>query len=57
MLHFDEMMNMFTVYYINTLSWISIVLAQWNNSLQVNMSLHWDTLSIFRDKHSLVPLL
>jgi hypothetical protein len=29
---------------LNTLSWIFIVLAYWNNSLQVNMLLHWDIL-------------
>jgi hypothetical protein len=37
---FDEMMMMSALYYTNTLRWIFIVLAHWNNSLRVDMSLH-----------------
>jgi len=33
---------------LNMLSWIFIVLAQWNNSLRVDMSLHPDALFWFR---------
>jgi len=33
--------------YTNALSWIFIVLAHWNNSHWVDMSLHSDTLSWF----------
>jgi hypothetical protein len=36
------------VHITNTLSWIFIVLAHWNNSLQIEMSTHSDTLSWFR---------
>jgi hypothetical protein len=36
--------------YINTLSWIFIVPAHWNNSPQIEMSFHSDTLSWFRAK-------
>jgi len=43
--HFDEIM-MSTLYLTNMLSWIFIVLAHWNNSLQVNrnvtpLTLYW----------------
>jgi hypothetical protein len=39
------------------LSWIFIVLAHWNNSPRVDMSLHSDTLFWFRPNHSLIFLL
>ena len=41
----------------NMLSWIFIVLALWNNSPQVDMSLHSDTLFWFRANQSLLFLL
>ena len=44
-----------TLYMTNTLSWIFIVLAHWNNSPRVDMSLH--TLSWFRAIRSLLLLL
>jgi hypothetical protein len=43
---FDEIM-ISALYYANTLSWTFIVLAYWNKSLWVDMSLHSDTLSRF----------
>ena len=49
-LHCNEMMMMTmmsTLYYTNMLSWIVIVLVHWNNSPQVDMLLHSDTLSWF----------
>jgi hypothetical protein len=49
---FNEMMMMSTLYKTNTLSWICIVLAHWNNSLWVDMSLHSDTLFWFRANQS-----
>jgi hypothetical protein len=45
---FDEMMMISALCKTNTLSWIVIVLAHWNNSLWVDMSLHSDILSLFR---------
>ena len=39
------------------LSWISIVLTHWNNSLRVYMSLHSDTLFWFQANQSLLLLL
>jgi hypothetical protein len=39
------------------LSWVFIVLAHWNNSLWVDMSLHLDTLFWFRAIQSLLFLL
>ena len=39
------------------LSWIFIVLANWNNGLRIHMSPHLDTLSRFRAKQSLLFLL
>jgi len=45
---FNEKMMMSTLYSKNMLNWIFIVLAHWNNSLQVDMSLHSDTLSWFQ---------
>ena len=41
---FNEMMMRSSLFYTYTLSWIFIVLAHWNNSLRVDMSLHSDTL-------------
>ena len=41
----------------NTLSWIFIVLAHWNNSPRVDMSLHSDTLFWFWANQSLLFLL
>ena len=37
---------------INTLSWIFIVLARWNNSPMVDISVHSDTLSWFQTNQS-----
>jgi hypothetical protein len=56
---FNEMMIMmrFALYQINLLSWIFIMLAHWNNSQQVDMSLHSDTLVWFRANQSLLFLL
>ena len=54
---FNEMIMLFALYYTNTLSWIFIVLANWNNSLRVGMSLHSDTLFWFRTNQSLLFLL
>ena len=45
------------LYYTNMLSWISIVLAHWNNSLRIDMSPYLDTLSWFRSNQSLFFLL
>jgi hypothetical protein len=56
-LHFDEMIIMSALYYTNTLSWILIVLAHWNNSLWVDMSIHLDTLPWFQVNQSLLLLL
>ena len=39
------------------ISWILIVLAHWNNSLRVDMSLHPDTLFRFRANQCLLLLL
>ena len=49
-LHFNEMMSA-------RYQTIFIVLAHWNNSLQVNMLLHSDTLYWFRANQSLLLLL
>jgi hypothetical protein len=54
---FNEMMMSSALYKTNTLSWIFIVLAHWNNSLRVDMSLHLDTLFWFRANQSLLFLL
>ena len=51
------MMMMSTLYKTNMLSWIIIVLAHWNNSLRVDMSLHSDTLSWFRANQRMLFLL
>jgi hypothetical protein len=45
------------LYKTNTLSWIFIVFAHWNNSTRVDMSLHFDILSWFRAIQSLFFLL
>jgi hypothetical protein len=42
------------MYKTNTLSWIFIVLAHWNNNLRVDMSLHSDTLFWIRANQSLL---
>jgi hypothetical protein len=54
---FDEMMMMSALYYINMLSWLFIELAHWNNSPQVDMLLHQDTLFWFCATQSLLLLL
>jgi hypothetical protein len=51
---FNEMMLRSALY---TLGWIFIVLAHWNNSPQIDMSPHSDTLSRFRANQSLFFLL
>jgi len=56
-LYFNNMMMVPVLYYTNTLSPIIIVLAHWNNSPGINMSLHSDTLSWFRANQSLLFLL
>jgi hypothetical protein len=45
------------LYYTNMLNWISIVLAHWNNSPRIDMSLYLDTLSWFRSNQSMLFLL
>jgi hypothetical protein len=54
---FNEMMMRSGLYLTNTLSWIFIVLAHWNNSPQVDMLPHADTLSWFQANQSLLFLL
>jgi hypothetical protein len=55
---FNEMMIRSTLYWTNTLSWIFIMLAQWNNSPGIDICLpHSDTLSWFRATQSLLFLL
>ena len=54
---FNEMMMRFTLYYTNTLIWIFIVLAHWNNSPRVDVLPHLDTLSWFRANQSFFFLL
>ena len=56
---FNEMMMRFALYQINTLSWIFIVLAHWNNSPRIDMYPHSesDTLYWFRATQSLLFLL
>ena len=51
---FNEMMMRSALYLTNTLSWI--VLAHWNNSPQIDVSPHLDTLSWFRFNPSLLFL-
>jgi hypothetical protein len=58
-LHVNDMTMMSTLrlhYKSNTVSLIFIVLVHWNNSLQVDMSLHSDTLFWFRANQSLFLL-
>ena len=54
---FNEMMMRSALFLTNTLSWILIVLAHWNNSPRIDMSLHLDTLFWFRSNQSLLFLL
>jgi hypothetical protein len=54
---FNEMMMRSAVYWNNTLSWIVLVLVDWNNFPRVDMSLHSDTLYWFRANQSLLFLL
>ena len=54
---FNEMMTRSALYKTNMPSWIYIVLAHWNNSPQVDMSLHLGTLFWFRPNQSLFFLL
>jgi hypothetical protein len=54
---FNEMVMMFALYLTNTLSWILLVLADWNNSPQVEMSLHSDNIFWLPAKQSLLFLL
>ena len=56
-LFFNEMIMRSALYETNTLSWFCIVLAHWNNSPQICMSPHSDTLSWFRANQSLLFLL
>jgi hypothetical protein len=50
------MIMMFALYWYNYLTWIFIVLVQWNYSKLVDMLLHSDTLCWFLAKHSLFLL-
>ena len=54
---FNEMMMRSALFLTNMLSWIFIVLAHWNNSPRIDMSLHIDTLFWFRAIQSLLLLL
>ena len=54
---FNEMMTRSILYLTNTLSWIFIVLAHWNNSPGVDMSLHSDILFWFWANQCLLLLL
>jgi hypothetical protein len=49
---FNEVMMRSASFYTNMLSWIFIVLTQWNNSPHIDMSLHSDTLFWFRANQS-----
>jgi len=51
------MMMMSALYLTNTCSWTFIVLAHWNNSPRIYMSLHSDTLFYFLVNQSLLVLL
>ena len=53
-LHFNEMMS--ALYETNTFSWIFIVLAHWNNSPRLDMSLNSNTLSWFWANQSFLLL-
>ena len=52
-LYFNEMTIMFALYNTNTLSSFAIVLAHWNNSPRLEMSLHSNTLSWFQSSLNL----
>jgi hypothetical protein len=54
---FYDMMIRSALFYTNTQSWIFIVLAHWNNSPRIDMSLLSDTLFWFRANQSLLLLL
>jgi len=43
-----EMMMRSVLYNTKTLNWVFIVLAHWNNSPCIDMSLHLNTLSSFQ---------
>ena len=51
------MMKRSDFYKINMLSLIIIVQAHWNNSLQIDMSLHFDTIFWLQAKQSLLIFL
>jgi hypothetical protein len=53
-LHFDEMM--FALYLVNIRSWIFKVFSPWGNSLQGDMLLHPNTLSLLQANLSLLLL-
>jgi len=53
---FNEMMMRSALYQTNTLSWIFIVLAHWNNSPLIDMLPHSDTLSWIRANQSVISL-
>jgi hypothetical protein len=53
---FNEMMMRSALFLTNKLSWIVIVLAHWNNSPGVDMSLHSDTLFCIRADQSVLFL-
>jgi len=44
-IHFNEMIMMSALYKTSNLHWILTMLAQWNQSSQIDMSLHLDKLS------------
>jgi predicted nucleotidyltransferase len=50
----NEMMRRSALFWTNTLSWICIVIAHWNNIPQIDMSLHSDTLSRFQANQCLL---
>ena len=52
---FDEMITMFALYKTNTLSWIIIVLAHWNNSPRLDMSLHLGHIIMILSSYCLYP--
>jgi len=49
---FNEMIMMSALYKTNTLNWIFIVLAHWNNTPRVDMSLHSGTFPCLRANQS-----
>jgi hypothetical protein len=60
-LHFSEMMRSFKrfphVSKMSTLTWICIILSDWNNNVLINMSLHMYILPLFWINQSLVFLI